>query len=503
MSFKKTSLIILDWFWINDFNLTENAIHLADTPNFDKLFWEDIFSSLEASWEHVWVLKWQIWNSEVWHMTIWSWRIVKQTILEINDLFTNWSFSDINSFKDWINHSIKNNSKLHIIWLIWPWWVHAYWEHLFNIIKLIPSNINVFLHIFWDWRDTNYKSLAWNIESLNDFLQDYNNVKIASICWRFYSMDRDNNWDRIEMAYNSIVLWNNLIKLSPLDYVNRMYEQNIYDEFIVPAVFVENWYIQDNDAVFFINFRSDRARQLTQAIINDNLPSSFMSKKLDNIYFVSMTKYYENYSSNVFVEKKSIKNTLPELFSNLWLKQLHLAETEKFAHVTKFFSGWNNIAYENQDNILIPSPKVKTYDLRPEMSAFEVFDYYKNNFLNYDFTVVNFANWDMVWHSWSIDASIKAVEALDKIVWELIELSKINSTHLIITADHWNCEQMWTIDNPHTAHTLNKVPCFYISSWKQIELKNSWWLKDIAPTILDIMWIKVPQDMTWESLIAR
>lgn len=500
---KKTSLIILDWFWINKINKNSNAIYLAKTPNIDKLFNSKKYSSLEASGKYVWVLDGQIWNSEVWHMTIWSWRIINQTIVEANKLFDNHEFENLEVFKDWINHVYINKSNLHIIWLMWPWWVHAHSQHIKNLIKIIPSDIKVYLHIFWDGRDTDYKSLKENLENCTSFLKSYNNVKIASISGRFYAMDRDNNWDRIEKAYRVIINNENKTNLDPIEYIENSYNTWVFDEFIEPASFTDDSSILSNDSVFFMNFRSDRARQITQAIINDDFPYAFPLKKLENLYFATMTKYYENYKWKVFIEKNIIKDTLPEVFTNNNIKHLHLAETEKFAHVTKFFAWWNNIAYPLQKNILIPSPKVKTYDLKPEMSALELLEIYKKESNKYGFTVVNFANWDMVWHSWSLDASIEAVEVLDKVVWELVEFSKENNTELLITADHWNCEDMWSKDNPHTAHTLNKVPCFYISSWEIKELNSEWWLADIAPTILDLMNIEKPIEMTWKSLIKK
>lgn len=499
---KKVSLVILDWFWLSD-KKENNSIYQAHTPNLDKIFNSWKFAKLEASWKAVGVLDGQMWNSEVGHMTIWSGRIIKQSIVEIDDLFTENKFKDLDVFKGWISHVYKYWSSLHIMWLIWPGWVHAHSNHIKNIVTLIPSKVNIYLHIFWDWRDTDQKSLSDYLSSCTVFLNKHKNVKIASISGRFYAMDRDNNRDRIEKVYNTIVKWENKTELNPLEYVKSSYEKWIFDEFIEPALFIEDAIISSNDTVFFMNFRSDRARQITQAITNDDFPFAFSLEKLQNLYFATMTKYYENYKWKVFIQKKEIKNTLPEIFSNMWLKQLHLAETEKFAHVTKFFAWWNNIAFSNQDNILIPSPKVKTYESKPEMSAYEILETYKNKALDYDFSVVNFANGDMVWHSWKLDASIKAVEALDGIVWELIEFTKQNNIELLITADHGNCEDMWTVDNPHTSHTLNLVPFFYINSWELVEVKKSWGLADIAPTILDIMWIEKVSEMSWESLVKK
>ncbi|MDD3646052.1 MAG: 2,3-bisphosphoglycerate-independent phosphoglycerate mutase [Candidatus Gracilibacteria bacterium] len=499
---KKVSLVILDGFGLSS-KKENNSIHLANTPNFDKLFDSGRFAKLDASGKAVGVLDGQIGNSEVGHMTIGSGRVMRQSIAEIDDLFAENSFKDLDVFNDGISYVYKYGSRLHVMGLLGPGGVHAHSNHIKNMIKLIPSDIDVYLHIFGDGRDTDYKSLYTYLSTCTGFLNNHKNVKIASVCGRFYAMDRDNNWDRIEKVYDTIVRGNNLTSISLLDYVKKSYELGIYDEFIEPALFNDNANISSNDIVFFMNFRSDRARQITQAITDDDFPSVFPLNKLENLYFVTMTKYYENYKGKVFIEKKDIKNTLPEIFSKMGLRQLHLAETEKFAHVTKFFAGGNNVVFSGQDNVLIPSPKVKTYDLKPEMSAFEIFETYKNKALGYDFTVVNFANGDMVGHSGKLDASIKAVEILDKIIGELIEFSKKNDIELIITADHGNCEDMGTTENPHTAHTLNLVPFFYISAGELVELKKTGGLSDIAPTVLDIMGIEKYEEMSGDSLIKK
>jgi len=302
---KKTALIILDWFWINNINNENNAIRQANTPNFDSLFKEKKFSSLEASWTDVWVLEWQIWNSEVWHMTIWAWRIVKQSILEINEAFLNNSFSKNKVFVDSVNHAKKYDGDIHIMWLLWPWWVHAHSEHYLHILNHIPENINVKLHLFWDGRDTSYNSLQEDLKIFLEEIQIYHNVEISSISGRFFAMDRDNNWERIEKAYNSIIRWYPEANKLPLEYINDSYSDKIYDEFLEPVSFT--WEeIQKNDVVYFMNFRSDRARQITQAIIGDNFKWNFELKKMDNLYFVSMTKYYEEYSWKVFIEREEL-----------------------------------------------------------------------------------------------------------------------------------------------------------------------------------------------------
>jgi 2,3-bisphosphoglycerate-independent phosphoglycerate mutase len=258
--------------------------------------------------------------------------------------------------------------------------------------------------------------------------------------------------------------------------------------------------INDSDVLFHLNYRSDRAVQLTKAFFKENL--DFEKKEIWNLYICTMTKYYKEYKWNIFIKQNEILNTLWEVLSKNNISQLHLAETEKFAHVTKFFNWWKQIVYNWENDILIPSPKVLTYDLKPEMSAYEIFETYKKEYNNYDFTVINFANWDMVGHTGNMKATIKTVETLDKIVWNLIKLSKENNIDYYITADHWNCETMidknWEVV---TSHTTNKVPFWYINNWKNIELKSkTWTLADIAPTILNNFWIEIPKEMSGNVL---
>ncbi len=496
----KTALIILDWFWINNIDNESNAIRQANTPFLDKIFKEKKFASLEASGEAVGVLDWQIGNSEVGHMTIWAGRVIKQSILEINEAFLNNSFSKNKVFTDSINHAEKYSSVIHIMWLLWPGWVHAHSEHIINILKYIPSNISVYLHLFWDGRDTNYNSLKSEFPELLKQIHHYHNVEISSISGRFYAMDRDNNWDRIEKSYNAIVKAEPMIEISPEEYIKNSYDDWVYDEFLEPVSFT--WkQIKDNDVIYFLNFRSDRARQITQAITSDNFAWNFELKNIKNTYFVSMTKYYEEYNGKVFIEKQDLDNTLVDILEEYELTHLHIAETEKYAHVTKFFNWWRHTPLKLEKDILIPSHKVRTYDLDPEMSALEIYDEFINNSLNHDFTVVNFANGDMVWHTWNMDACKVAVELLDNIIKNIVEFSKNNNINLLITADHWNCEEMWTKQDPHTWHTLNPVPCFCFSNNEQLKLRKRWWLIDIAPTIIELMWLDHSFDMTGESLI--
>ena len=493
---KKIWLIILDWFWINDEKEEDNAIKLANSPTFDKLFASN-YTKLEASALSVWLPEWQIWSSEVWHLTIWAGRTIKQFLVEINDLFKDRLFEEIEEFKNWINHCLLNDSSLHLIILFWDWGVHAHQNHLEWIIKIIPKEINIKLHLFWDGRDLPFDAMLNQLQKFSMFIEDFNNVEITTISWRFFWMDRALNWDRTKKAYDIMCLESVKTDLTPLEYVKNSYSKWIYDEQLEPINFTWNT-INSNDAIFHLNFRSDRCIQLTQSFCEKKF-NHFERNQLQNIFFATMTKYYKEYDENVFIKTIEIKNTIWEVISKNNLKQLHLAETEKFSHVTKFFNWWKNIVFKWEEDIIIPTKNVITYDLVPEMSAYEIMEKYFEKNQDFDFTVINFANWDMVWHTGNLEASIKAIETLDDIISKIISYSKQNNIELFITADHWNCEEMeWDMK---TSHTLNLVPFWHISKWENIELKEKHGtLADVAPTILSNFWIEIPIEMNGKVL---
>lgn len=502
----KLALVILDWFGINEKTPEENAIKKANTSTFNTLFKSE-YASLWAHGKFVWVPDDQMWNSEIWHLTVGSGRIIKQSIVKIDDLFDTGAFEKIKTFKKWIEHCKTNWSNLHVLQIFWPWGVHWSDSHLKKLLKIIPSEIDVFLHLFTDWRDLAPNSAYDLMKDFEKFLEQYPNVKISSLAWRYYGMDRDNNWDRIQKSYDEIIFWENETSDTPCEYIAKSYENGFNDEFIKPVSFMGMEKVSNWDTLFFLNFRSDRARQITQAFTHSlnvekkNNTFNFITKNLDDVYLVTMMKYYPGYKLNIFVENDEIKNTLGELISKNELRQLHLAETEKFAHVTKFFNWDQQIVYDGEKDILVPSHKVATYDLDPEMSAQEIYDQFEMHASEYDFVVMNFANWDMVGHTWIMDASIKAIEKLDELIEKIIHFCKENNFELLITADHGNCDEMWTAENPKTAHTLNHVPCRYIKNWIVQKIKKNWWLADIAPTVLKIMWIDIPKEMTGQVLI--
>ena len=509
---KKVALIILDWFGLTESNPERNSIVQAKTPTFDYLF-SKTYAKIHASWRAVGLPDWQMWNSEVWHTTLWTGRIIKQSLVEISDLFEEWKFSDLESFKEWIEHVRQNGSALHLLGLFGPWWVHSIDTHMINMIKVIPDDVQVYIHFFLDWRDVPPQSAAWYMEKFEEFLRDYPNVKISTLWWRYWWMDRDNNRDRVQKAYDEIVFQQTQTSDTPTEYIKKRYEMWESDEFLTPVSFLWAEPIDDWDSVFYLNFRADRARQMTQALMVSRDPKkaelyekwnkAFITKNMPNLYFVAMTKYYKEYDWPTFLVPKDIKNTLSEVLSNHDLRQFHLAETEKFAHVTKFFNAEKEIVYDWQKNTIIPSHKVATYDLDPAMSAPEILNTLLEESKDFDAFIVNFANWDMVGHTGNLSAAIKAVETLDEVVSKLLEWSKNEDVDILLTADHWNCEEMWPEDSPITSHTTNLVPFWYIHEWEpQDNIEKEWWLSDIAPTMLKLFGINVPSDMTGHSLVS-
>ena len=508
---EKVLLIVLDGFWINKKTPEENAIDLAKTSTFQYLF-SQLHTQLDASGAAVGLPDGQIGNSEVGHMTIGTGRIIKQNLVAIEDMLDDGSFAKIDEFKKWIDHCKKNNSNLHLLQLFGPWGVHAMDSHLKKILPLITEDVNVYLHLFGDGRDLDPRSAAWYMKEFEEYIQKYPNVVISSLSGRYYAMDRDNNRERIQRSYDEIMFGQLQTNDKPSEYIEKSYEKEINDEFLVPVSFMDGAQIEDDDAIFFLNFRSDRARQMTQALMvsmdteeQEKYPTrekTFITKNLNNIYLATMTRYYKEYTGNIFIKEFNIKNTLWEVLSNNERKQLHIAETEKFAHVTKFFNGDKQIVYDWEKDILIPSHKVATYDLDPDMSAQEIYDQVVEHAQNYDFTVVNFANGDMVWHTWVIESAEQAVTKLDELIKNTIDFCKKNNIHLLITADHGNCEEMGNSENPKTAHTTNQVPFWYIKDNSVQKTKSQWWLSDIAPTVLQIMNIDIPTEMSGKSLLS-
>jgi len=510
VAMKKLALIILDGFGINTKTPEQNAIIQADSPTFKDLFSQS-YASIDASGKAVGLPEGQMGNSEVGHMTIGSGRIIKQSMVEIDDMLDKGSFAKLPEFQKGIEHCQNNGSTLHLIQIFWPGGVHGMDSHLQKIIPLIPSDITVALHLFGDGRDLPPNSAYELMLAFETFLKKYPNVHISSLSWRYYGMDRDNNRERIQRAYDEIMFSQLQTSDRISEHIQKQYELGITDEFLTPVSFVGWEQVESGDTVFFLNFRSDRARQMAQAIMvsldkknAEAYPTRskhFTPKTVQDVYFVTMTSYFKEYTWPVFIKHTDIKNTLSETISRNELRQLHLAETEKFAHVTKFFNGNKHIVWDGEKDILVPSHKVATYDLDPEMSAQEIYDEFIDKAKDFDFIVVNFANGDMVGHTGNMEATIQAIKKLDSIVADIISFCNKNNFELLITADHGNSEDMGTPENPITAHTTNPVPLRYINKNKVQKLKAKWWLSDIAPTVLKIMGVDIPKEMTGKPLV--
>lgn len=503
---KPTVLIIMDGFGIA--KPKNNAIATANTKNLDYLFKKYPTTNIEASGLSVGLPKGQMGNSEVGHTNIGAGRIVYQDLTRISKSVKDKTFFKNKALKKAINHSLKNNSSLHIMGLLSDGGVHSHIDHLFAILELIKDSglKEVYIHAFLDGRDTPPDSGKKYLNKLLKKLNDIGTGKIATISGRYYAMDRDNRWERIEKVYKAIVEGNGNRETSPTDAIEKSYKNNITDEFFYPTIIDENGIIKDNDSIIFFNFRPDRARQITKCFVYDKFNSFKRNKILNKINFVCLTEYDKSLSGYVDIafEPEVLKNTLGEYVSCIGLKQLRIAETEKYAHVTFFFNGGIEKKYNGEDRILIPSPKVATYDLQPEMSAFiiteKVINEIKSN--KYDIIILNFANCDMVGHTGNFDATVKAVESVDLCVKKIVdEVLKYNGC-AFITADHGNADKMKDdFGKPFTAHTTNPVP-FCVVGY-ECSLKSNGKLSDIAPSILDILNIKIPSEMTGNSLIIK
>ena len=511
MSKKLTMLMILDGFGENP-NNEGNAVNLAKKPNIDKLRKICPVSHIDASGAAVGLPDGQMGNSEVGHTNIGAGRIVYQKLTKITKSIEDGDFFSIPEFTEAIENVKKNNSKLHIMGLLSDGGVHSHQRHLYGLLELAKRkglDNNVFIHAFMDGRDTLPASGEGYIQELQEKMKEKGVGKIATLSGRYYAMDRDKRWDRVEKAYNALVKGEGVLAKDPIQAIEESYQQEIFDEFVVPTVITDAndqplAKIESGDSVIFFNFRPDRARQLTRAIVDDKF-DGFKTDKLD-IDFVCMTEYDDTMPNvKIAFKPEELTNTFGEVVSKLGKKQLRIAETEKYAHVTFFFNGGREEPYPGEDRILVNSPKVATYDLQPEMSAYEVTEKVLEaiNSEKYDTIILNFANTDMVGHTGNIDAAIKAVEAVDKCVGEIVEAVQKQNGLLLITADHGNAEQMidYQTGEPLTSHTTNLVPLILVGM-ENVELKDGR-LCDLTPTMLDIMEEQKPKEMTGESLLIR
>jgi 2,3-bisphosphoglycerate-independent phosphoglycerate mutase len=498
-------LMILDGYGLRK-NKKGNAIASASTPNLDMLFSIYPHSVLDASGESVGLPEGQMGNSEVGHLNIGAGRIVYQDLTRISRSIREGDFFENRVLHTSMENVRKHNSSLHLMGLLSDGGVHSHKTHLYALLLMAKRKgiDRVYVHAFLDGRDVPPRS-ALNYLKETEIKMKELGGEFASISGRYYAMDRDKRWDRVEKAYD-VMTSGGIMAESAGSAVEKAYGRGENDEFVKPTVIMKDKkpvaIISDNDTVIFFNFRSDRARELTSAFIEPDF-AQFKRKVHPDTHFVCFTRYDERFDVPAAFPPESLKNILSEILSDNHLKQLRIAETEKYAHVTFFFNGGEETPFEGEDRLLVPSPKVATYDMQPEMSAFLVTDEVEKAVAGgkYDVIILNYANCDMVGHTGVFEAAVKSVEAIDICIGKVFGTVKKADGLLIITADHGNAERMLDeSDGIQTAHTLNPVP--FLMCEKGIKLKNGI-LADIAPTLLDILGIGKPVEMTGESLIIR
>ena len=498
---KKVIFTILDGVGIRE-EETGNAVKNANTKALDKLIKEFPNSKLKASGEAVGLPKGQMGNSEVGHITIGSGKIVNQPLQKINKSLEDGSFYQNEEIKKAINHAKENNSKLHILGLLSDGGVHSHINHIFALIKMAKEAKieKLYIHAFLDGRDVTFNSASKYLKALEDFIKKEEIGKLATVSGRYYAMDREKMWDKTKKCYDALINKEAPIISSYETILQENYQKGIYDEFIPPTIINEKGLIEDNDSIIVANFRPDRIPQLFEAIANDDF-TYFKTKKLNNIKLLTMMPVSNTLNATSAFKHEKIINTLGEMLSKKGYRVLRIAETSKYPHVTHFIDGDKDVDLKYTTKILVPRQDVPTYDLKPEMSAEEVTEKIKYLIDDYDFVIVNYANGDMVGHTGNYNAAVKAVEELDRCVRNLYELSFQKDILLIITADHGNCEEMVDKNGrPHTYHTTNKVP--FIVCDKKYQVKDGQ-LSDIAPSILNILNIEIPKEMTGNIIIKE
>ena len=484
---KKTILIITDGIGHNS-SCNFNAFCNAKKPTYDYLFKNVPYSLIHTYGEYVGLPDNQMGNSEVGHMTIGSGRVLYQDLVKIHLAIKNDTLKD----NVIVKNTIEKSNNIHLIGLASDGGVHSHIDHIIALAKIAQNkNKKVWLHLITDGRDVAPDCAKIYIEKVINICNE--NIKIATISGRYYGMDRDNRWDRVELAYNAIANATPKTKDNILDFIDNSYKNEIFDEFLIPTALDGYDGIKDGDGVIFCNFRSDRARELSSVFAKDDFKE--FEKKTLNVQIASMTQYDKNIPIPVIFEKDNPTNTLAQVISDAGLSQLHTAETEKYAHVTFFFNGGGEEPFLNETRVLIPSPNVATYDLQPQMSAPKVGEAVKLAMKNQtDFIVVNFANGDMVGHTGVYEAAIKAVEAVDYELGLILEEAKKENYNIVLTSDHGNCEMMKDENgNTLTNHTVGDVYCFVIAPNVTKVKEGS--LNNIAPTVLKLMQLPIPKEM--------
>lgn len=484
-----------------------SAIYNAKTPFINSLY--DLYpvAELRTDGEHVGLPEGQMGNSEVGHMNLGAGRIVYQNLARINKAVREKTLGQEKVLIDTFEYAKKNNKNVHLLGLVSDGGIHSHINHLKGLLDVAKENNieNLFLHAFTDGRDCDPKSGAFFINEVQEYMKKTTG-KLATVTGRYFAMDRDNRWERVKKAYDGLVHGVGTKTTDAINLMQENYAKDITDEFLEPIIATDaqgnpNAIIKEGDAVLFFNYRTDRGRELTNALSQQDFPEQNM-KKL-NLYFTTMTLYDELFTGiNVIYNSDNLINTLGEVLSKAGKKQIRIAETEKYPHVTFFFSGGQETPFEGEKRILRNSPKVATYDLKPEMSAYELRDALCEDLKTgeADFVCLNFANGDMVGHTGIMEAAIKACEAVDICAKDVIETGLANGYTTLLIADHGNCETMMNPDgSPHTSHTTNPVPFILID--KGIKAIKSGVLGDIAPTILDLMGIEQPAEMTQKTLL--
>lgn len=510
MKKRPTLLLILDGFGLNE-NTKANAVYTAKTPNIDRLMKEYPFVKGNASGLHVGLPDGQMGNSEVGHLNMGAGRVVFQELTRITKEIEDGDFFKNEALLNAMNNVKKNNSALHLYGLLSDGGVHSHNTHLYGLLEMAKREgvSNVYVHCFMDGRDTAPTSGITYVEALQDKMKELGVGKIATIMGRYYAMDRDNRWERIEKAYNALTKGEGALAEDPAAALRDSYKNDVTDEFVLPIVATENGKpvttISDNDSIIFYNFRPDRAREISRTFCCEEF-DGFNRGARKKVHYTCFTEYDVTIPNKEIAFKEvELTNTFGEYISKLGLKQARIAETEKYAHVTFFFNGGVEKPYEGEDRFLINSPKVATYDLQPEMSVYEVCENLVNaiNTEKYDVIICNFANPDMVGHTGVFEAAVKACEAVDECVGEVVQAIKKVDGQMFLCADHGNSEQLvdYETGEPLTAHTTNPVPFILINADPKYSLKDNGRLCDIIPTLLELMEIEKPAEMTGESLL--
>jgi len=524
---KPLVMLILDGWGVAQDSIG-NAITRANLKNFNDLWYSFPHATLSSAGQSVGLPEGQVGNSEVGHLNLGAGRIVFQDLLRINMSIADGTFFENAAFKEAVDHVKKNGSKIHLMGLVGLGSVHSEAEHLYALLSFIArqgiAQARVKLHLFTDGRDSPPTSARFYLNEIKSKIASLGVGQIATISGRYFAMDRDNRWDRIEKAYNAICGMGQNTEKDPIDAVEKSYGEGKTDEFIEPVIIVDESQVpvgpvSAGDAVIFLNYRPDRARQLTKAFVLEDLTEQKASSdekistfqrggKIKNLFFVSMTRYEKNLPVNkIAYEPEEVEMPISRVFSELGSKQLHIAETEKYAHVTYFFNGGREQVFPWEDRILINSPKVASYDQKPEMSTPEITKTLisKVNTNLYDFIVCNFANADMVAHTGKLDATIKAVQVIDSFLGDIIRLIFARGGGVLITSDHGNAEEMINLRTGEidTEHNINPSPCIF--AFEKLRGQNTQFpqglLADVAPSVLSLMQIPKPQQMTGRSLL--